>query len=144
MAILFDGDCKGKAVDVELGVDTNGKPRVRWSMEVTEGPHAGKKASYSGKLDPENIKFTKRDMMAIGWKGTDAAGTFVSDVAAAAKVIPFTAETVSFTRDNGKTSQWTAAKNIGFQAQPLNAMDRETAKKVNGWFDEVGGDASPF
>jgi hypothetical protein len=138
MAILFEGDCKGKAVDVEIGPDKNGKARVRWNMLVTEGPHAGKKASYSGKLDAEHIKYTKRDMMAIGWKGKDAVGTFVSDVKAADLTVPFTAEIASNTyEDTGKTSQWTSARSIGFTTAPLGTFDKDKAKDVNSWFDEV-------
>ena len=53
MAILFEGTCIGKPVNVEFGGD-KGKPRVRWQMEVTQGPHTGKRANYSGKLDPDN------------------------------------------------------------------------------------------
>jgi len=139
MASLFEGNCIGKAVDVEIGLDNNKppKPRVRWNMEVTEGPHAGKKASYSGKLDSDNIKYTKRDMMALGWDGKDAAGTFVAQVTQSAKAVPFVAEIARWTRDDGKVSEWTSAKSIGFTAQPLAALPPDRAKDVNSWFDEV-------
>lgn len=136
MAILFEGDVKGKAVDVEVGADKNGKPRVRWNMLVTEGPHSGKKASYSGKLDPENIKWTKRDMIAIGWQGRDVR-TFVADVAAADRTLPFVAEIASFERD-GKVSQWTSARSIGFAAAPLSPLAKDKVADVNSWFADAG------
>lgn len=138
---LFEGNCTGKAVNVEIGLDSNGKARVRWNMEVTKGDHKGKLANYSGKLDPDNIKWTKRDMMAIGWQGKDVK-TFVADVEKAAREIPFTAEIADY---NGR--QWTSAKIGG--AAPLQAPDRGTVDKLNGWFAEVGdsqggGSDAPF
>jgi len=56
-------------VNVEFGADNGGKPKVRWEMEATEGEHKGKRASYSGKLDGDNIKWTKRDMIANRLEG---------------------------------------------------------------------------
>lgn len=134
MAALFEGNCNGKAVNVEFGADGNGKPRVRWEMEVVDGPHAGKRARYSGKLDLDAIKYTKRDMMTIGWKGQDVR-TFVSDVAKAALVVPFTAEIARFERD-GKVNEWTSAKFAG-SAKPLGELDADKVASVNRWFSEV-------
>ena len=136
MASLFEGNCNGKAIDVEIGNDRNGKPRVRWNMLVVGGPHDGKVANYSGKLDADNIKFTKLAMVAIGWQGKDVR-TFVDDVARAAKTVPFTAEIATFKRDNGKESSWTSARSIGFSVAPLSQLDNATANEVNGWFAEV-------
>jgi hypothetical protein len=149
MAILFEGECIGKVSNPEVGPDTKGKPRVRWDMLVTDGEHKGKRASYSGKLDEENIKFTKRDMMLVGWKGKDVR-TFVADVKAADRVIPFTAEIASNTyEDTGKTSQWTSVRFTG--SKPLGEFDDETARKMNEWFAAAGdvgaakpGDDIPF
>lgn len=139
MAILFEGNCMGRPVDVEFGMDNNNKPRVRWSMEVVDGPHAGKRASYSGKLDPDNIKFTKRDMMSIGWQGKDVR-TFVDDTKKANRVVPFVAEIASFERD-GRLNQWTSAKMTG--AAPLTAPDNAKVDDVNRWFAEVGDAPAP-
>lgn len=150
MAILFEGEgLKGKAVDVEIGPDQNGKPVVRWNMLVVEGPHAGKKASYKGSLDEKNIRYTKRDMMALGWKGKDAVGTFVKEVRAADLVVAFTAEIASWEDpSSGKVKQWTSARSIGFTAKPLGTFDEDKARDVNSWFDDVPdekpGDGIPF
>ncbi len=141
MATLFEGECIGKVLNPEAGPDKNGKARVRWDMIVTEGEHKGKRASYSGKLDPENIKFTKRDMRLVGWKGNDIR-TFVADVTAAQRMVPFTAEIATNTyQDTGKTSQWTSVRFSG-GVQPLGPLDDDTARKVNEWFAEVP-DAAP-
>ena len=138
---LFSGNCNGRPVDVEFGLDKGGKPRVRWNMEVTDGEHSGKRASYSGKLDPENIKWTKRDMIALGWQGKDVR-TFVDDVKKANRVLPFVAEIADY---NG--NQWTSAKMTG--ALPLAAPDASKIDDVNRWFSEAedasGGNGSvPF
>lgn len=135
-AHLFEGECFGRVSNPEIGPDGKGKPRVRWDMIVTDGEHKGKRASYSGKLDPDNIKFTKRDMMAIGWKGTDIR-TFISDVKSAGKVVAFTAEIASNTyEDSGKTSTWTSVK-FGSNAKPLGEFERDDYDKVNKWFAEA-------
>ena len=138
MAALFEGTgLLGKAVNVELGLDKNDRPRVRWEMEVTEGEHKGKRAKYSGKLDPDNIKWTKMAMVRIGWKGKDVK-TFVADVKAAALVIPFDAEIASNTyEDTGKKSEWTSARIVG-GGQPLATPTDEKIKNMNDWFAEVG------
>jgi hypothetical protein len=131
MATLFEGNCIGKAVSVEFGADSQGKPRVRWEMEVIDGPHTGKRARYSGKLDEENIKWTKRDMVAIGWKGKDVR-TFVDDAKTANATVPFEAQIAEW---NG--NQWTAAKMAG-GAKPLAALDRDKVDNVNEWFAKAG------
>lgn len=133
---LFEGNCEGKAINVEFGSDNKGKMRVRWDMEVIGGPHAGKRAQYSGKLDPDNIKYTKAAMVAIGWKGKDVR-TFLDDVARANHTVSFTAEIAENQKDNGKISRWTSAKSIGFVAQPLEKPSESKLDDVNGWFAEV-------
>ncbi len=136
MAALFEGNVLGKVVNPEFGGDKNGKPKVKWEMQVTEGEHKDKRASYSGKLDEENIKFTKRDMMLIGWKGKDVR-TFVDDVKAANLTIPFQAEIATNTyQDTGKTSQWTSARFSG--GAPLKALDKDKLDQANKWFSDAG------
>lgn len=137
---LFEGSCIGKAVDVEFGADKSGRPRVRWNMQVIDGEHKGKVANYSGKLDPENIKWTKRDMIAIGWKGVDVR-TFVDDVKSANRTVPFTAEIASYDRPDGSRSEWTSAKMTG--ALPLAALDKDKVADVNQWFKEAGDVGAP-
>lgn len=133
---LFEGtNLPGKAVNPEIGPDSNKVVRVRWTMEVVDGPHVGKTASYSGKLDPDSIKWTKRDMMAVGWKGVSAK-TFVADVTAAAnRVVPFTAE---IAEHQGR--QWTSAKFGG--GAPLGELSADKASEVDRWFAEAG-DVAP-
>jgi hypothetical protein len=126
---LFEGTCIGKPVSVEFGADNQGRPRVRWEMEVTQGPHKGKRARYSGKLDPENIKWTKRDMKAIGWKGVSSK-TFLEDVAKANVEIEFEAQIASH---DGR--EWTAAKMTG--ALPLAKLDERKLAEVDQWFAEA-------
>jgi hypothetical protein len=133
MAQLFSGECLGRVVNPEAGRDQNQRARVRWEMEVTEGEHKGKRASYSGKLDPENIRWTKRDMKTIGWKG-ESISTFVADVKAANLIVPFTAEIASHERD-GKVSEWTSAKFGG--ALPLTALDQDKIQELDQWFAEA-------
>ena len=123
---LFEGTCIGKPVSVEFGGDKQGRPVVRWEMEVTEGPHAGKRARYGGKLNEEQIKWTKRDMKLIGWKG-DSVKTFLDDVKAANVTIEFEA---MIAEHEGR--QWTAARMTG--ALPLSQLDKEKITEVDRWF----------
>ena len=136
MAALFEGEFVGKIVNPEIG----GKPpRVKFDVIVTsEGPHKGKRAQYSGKFDEKNVKWTKRDMIAVGWQGKSAR-TFVEDVKKAAREVPFTAEIASFKRDDGSISEWTSAK-LG-AAAPLEPLDAEGFEKVDRW---LGAEDIPF
>lgn len=128
---LFEGKgLIGRAINVEIGADSQGRRRARWTMEVTQGEHKGSIAAYSGKLDPDNIKYTKRDMMAIGWNGVKSA-TFVSDVESKKLEVPFDAEIVEF---NGST--WVAAKFGG--AAPLAQLDKDAEREVDRLFDQAG------
>ncbi len=142
MAALFEGNVTGKVVNPEFGADKNGKPRVKWEMQVLDGEHKDKRASYSGKLDEENIKWTKRDMILIGWKGKDVR-TFVDDVKAANLTVPFQAEIATNTyQDTGKTSQWTSARFAG-AAAPLKALDKDKIDQANKWFADAGDVSAP-
>lgn len=139
MAQLFEETgLNGKAVDVEFGANKDGKPEVKWNMEVVDGPHAGKKASYKGKLDAEQIKWTKRDMIAIGWKGQDVR-TFVEDVKSANKTVTFDAEIARWTNPRtNKEMQWTTARSIGFSSRPLDKITDDKIANVNSWFADAG------
>lgn len=144
MAQLFEGTFQqGKAINAEIG--KSGKKVVRWEMVVVDdGPHKGKAARYSGKLDPDNIKFTKRDMIAIGWQGKDVR-TFIDDVTKANKLVPFSAEIATFKREDGSIAEWTAAR-MGSGGKPLQAFDSDETRQVNQLFAEAGGsdDGIPF
>ncbi len=130
MSSLFEGNCIGKPVNVEIGLDGGGHARARWDMEVTEGEHKGKVAKYSGKLSGDNVKWTKRDMMAIGWQGQKSA-TFVDDVKKANRAVAFEAQIASY---NG--NEWTAAKFGG--APPLASLDSDKERELDRAFAEAG------
>jgi hypothetical protein len=130
MAQLFKGTCNGKVLNPEIGTNKRGVWTVKWEMEVVDGPHAGKRASYSGKLDEDGIKWTKADMLRVGWQGKSTR-TFVEDVKAANKILPFSAEIATYEyKDSGKTSQWTAAKFNGGGA-PLKPFDNDKLGEVD-------------
>jgi hypothetical protein len=129
MSSLFEAkNLKGRAVNVEIGV-SGGRTRARWDMEIVEGEHKGRIAKYSGKMDPDNIKWTKRDMMLIGWQGQKSA-TFVSDVKKANKVVEFEAQIAR----NGD-SEWVSARFGG--ATPLAALDSDKERELDRMFAEV-------
>lgn len=148
MAALIAGDFQGKAVKAEIGANPkSGKPEVRIDMQVTEGEHKGKIFNYNGKLDDKSIKYTKRDMVAVGWKGKDAVGTFASDVKAADKTVGFTVEIATWNKDDGTVKQWSTVRSIGYTPPPLTKLDADKARDVNGWFDdagEIGDSGLPF
>jgi hypothetical protein len=155
MAQLFEGQFQqGQITNAEIGPNNSGKMTVRWNVVVVDdGPHKGKVANYSGKLDPDAIKWTKRDMIAIGWQGKDVR-TFVDDVKKANRLVPFKAEIARFTRNDGSVSEWTSAKMSG-AAQPLGALSGDDVANANRWFAEApeieprsasggGGSDTPF
>lgn len=120
---LFEGEFKlGRVINASIT-----KQGARFDLVVEdEGPHKGKRAAYSGKFDDKYIATTKRDMKRAGWKG-QTSRTFVDDLKATSALLPFTAEIASFTRDDGKVSEWTAAR-LG----PPELSD-DDARSVDGW-----------
>ncbi len=137
---MIEGQFHGKATKAEVGANKDNKPVIRAQLEVTEGEHKGKRFNYEGNLKQESIKFTKRDMVALGWTGTDVT-TFVDDVtkaATAGKVVPFEVTIATWNKPDGTIKQWESVRSIGYSAPPLNALDKDKAKDVNSWFADAG------
>lgn len=136
--MLFEGDFRGKAVKAEFGTDAkNGKPAVRVTMEIGEGPRSGIQVPYNGNFKTESIRYTKRDLMALGWQGK-TIGTLVDDVMKAAKVVPFKVRIATYTNpETGKTSEWISVGSIGYEAPPLAAPTHQLTANVDSWFAEV-------
>lgn len=141
MSNLFEGDFNARAVKPDLGAASNGKPKIRVEFEIVDGDRKGTRVSYDGKLDAPNIKYTKRNMIAIGWQGKDV-GTFVADVMKAARTVPIRTRIARYTRDDGSVSEWTSVDRIGYAAAELGTLDKDKIADVNRWFAEADdGDA---
>lgn len=134
---LISGDFVGKAVKVEIGRKKN-KPMVRITMQVGEGEHKGKSFDYEGKLDDDNIKYTKRAMVAVGWKGQKSS-TFADDVKAAALDVPFTVEVAEWQppEPDRDIVRWSTIKRLG-GAAPLEKFDANDLAKADEWFAAAG------
>lgn len=140
MSDLFEGNFQMRVVDASIS-NVKGKMKVRIELEIVDGPRAGRRISYDGKLDADNIKWTKLDMVGCGWKGKDAK-TFVDDVLSSGKTIAGQVRIASYRYpDTGKEKQWLAAERLGrapaVTAEPLND---DQYKDVNSWFAEVPDD----
>lgn len=142
---LFEGDFHGKTIRADYGTDKSGKPQLRVTLEITtEGERKGTQVQYSGSFKQESIKYTKRDMLALGWSGQSVA-TFVDDVLGAAaegKTVPFQVRIAEWTDPKtGKLKRWLAAGSIGYEAPPLNAPTDDMNRRVDQWFaeDDDGG-----
>lgn len=147
MSALFEGDFQGKVTKAEFGTDKNGKPQLRATIEiVTEGERKGVSVGYSGNFKTKDAsKYTRRDMIALGWKG-NSASTFVSDVMTASQgglTFPFSVRTAEWIDSNGKLKRWNSASNIGYQAPPLNAADSDTVRQVDSWLAEADPESQP-
>ena len=136
---LFEGTgLTGKIISAEVGGDGGGNPRARAEIEVVEGEHKGKRASWSGKINRDSAKYTFAQMRTMGWQGKDVS-TFSKD--ATGKPITFEAEIASH---NG--SQWTSARIGG--AASLAPLDNDKLRELNrlaAESDEASGDSGlPF
>ncbi len=126
----------GRAVGPEVGAK-NGKPIIRIEMEIAEGDLKGRRVTFEGQLGEKNIPFTKRAMLAVGWKGKSVS-TFVDDVKAADLTVPFKVEIASWQPTDGRPlQQWSSVRSIGTGAKPLDALDKDKVKDVDKWFAEV-------
>lgn len=141
---LLEGTFYGKAVPGTAKVgNAKGKILAVVTLEVTEGEHKGKRFNYEGKLDADNIKYTKRDMIAVGWKGQKSS-TLTGDVDAAGLVVPFEVEIARWTNPEGKLREWNAVRGIGRGGtREVEALDADKQRSVDQWFAEAGDVAAP-
>jgi hypothetical protein len=136
MSRFFEGDFVGKAVKVEYGEGKNGKPAIRVMMEILEGPRRGIQVPYDANFKQESIKYTMRDLMALGWKGKTVA-SLVDDVIGAALIVPFSVRIATYdNQETGKTRQWNSVGSIGNFAPLLAAPTTTTTRNVDSWFSE--------
>lgn len=113
-------------------------------MEITTGARTGTQVPYEANFKPESIKYTKRDLMALGWQGRTIA-TLADDIMRAALSVPFQVRIATYENpDTGKTRQWNSVGSIGNAAPPLSAATEQTTRNVDSWFAEVedGGSSS--
>lgn len=140
--VLFEGDFEARQTKPEFG-GKKGKPFVRVEMEITsDGPHKGRRLTFEGKLDTKNIKYTKQYMIALGWQGK-TSGTFVADVTKANLTVPVQVRIASFEREDGTVRQWSSIDKIGRMTAPLDALDADQVRDVDGWFAEAGDVGAP-
>lgn len=126
----FEGDgFVGRVVNPQVG-KYKGKTKVSATFEITEGRHKGRRVQYDGKTDPENLGYTKRDMIAMGWKG-EQSSTFATDVAAANLTLEFSVRIASY-----NDRKWLSVGRIGSALQ-LDALDRDEASELDRYFSEV-------
>lgn len=137
---MIQGDFEGKCVKIEIGADSKQRPMIRGEMEIVGGPNAGARIPYDGKLDEKGIKWTKADMLALGWQGKDVC-TLTADVSSAAKVVPFKVEIARWQKDDGSVKEWSTVRSIGRGVQPLAPLAEAKAADVNKWFAEVGDES---
>jgi len=142
MSQLFEGDFVGRAVTPEFGTK-KGKPSIRIEMEIAEGDYKGRRVSFDGALDERSIKYTKKAMIALGWKGVSVS-TFIADVRAAALTVPFRVEIATWDPQDGRPPrQWSSVRNIGGGSKPLEAISPDKIKDVDRWFAEAGDVGAP-
>lgn len=134
---LFEGEFSAKAIEARLGA-YKGRRKVIVEFEICDGDRKGQRVSYDGKLDPESIKWTKRDMIALGWQGKDVR-TFRDDVLAANKLMSITCEIARYVRHDGSERQWTTVRRIGGGGggSPLEPLTDDQATELNRWFADA-------
>lgn len=138
---LITGDFIGRCARAEIG-DKDGTPTVRIQMEVTEGEHRGKRFQYENKLDEKQVKYTRAAMVAVGWKGPNAA-TFADDVASAGiEDIPFEVGIATWKKPDGTIKEWSSVRRIGGPAA-LTSFDRHKLARVNEWLAAAVEDDLP-
>jgi hypothetical protein len=139
---LIEGQFYGRAIrgSAKIIKKTNGKTVAVAEIEVTEGEHKGKRFGYDGGLDDKGIKYTRRDLTGLGWKGVTAK-TLTADVDAAIDAgltVPFEVKIASFKRPDGSLSEWSTIRSIGRTAPQYEAVDDSKLDEVDRWFAEAG------
>lgn len=155
MGNLIEGQFYGRAIrgSAKIVKKGNGKTVAVAELEVTEGEHKGKRFGYDGGLDEKGIKYTKRDLKALGWKGVTSK-TLTADVDAAieaGEVVPFEVKIASMKRQDGSLNEWSTIRSIGRFAPQYEAATEDKLDEVDRWFNEApdlgangASDSSPF
>lgn len=131
----------GRCTKLELG---RGKKGVvfRGQMTIEEGPRKGTAVEYEGKLDDRAIKWTKRDLEALGWAGKSSK-TAVDDVMKANRLVSFKVEIAEWNKDDGTVKRWSSVRSIGTGPKPLEKLDDAAYGDIDGWFNEAAKAAPP-
>lgn len=139
MSNLFETECNAKPVSG--GPETkNGKRKVRFEFEILDGDHKGKRVPWDGKLDGDNIKWTKRDLMTLGWQGQKSA-TITDDVLKTPKTVRIKTRIARYTRPDQSVSEWTAVDRIFGAPKPGEALGAKELEELDQWFAEVPADS---
>ncbi len=74
---------------------------------------------YDGPLEGDNLKFTKRDLIAFGWHGKSSA-TMENDIVGGAKRVPFRVEHIKYRKPDkqGNDRYFAVMKDIGKAEMP--------------------------
>ncbi len=143
---MITGSFHGKLIKGTAKIaGRNGKTLAFAELEVTDGEHKGKRFNYEGKLDEKGIKYTKRDLMALGWKGQKSA-TVTADTDAAMEgglIVPFEVEIASWKKDDGTVKQWETIRSIGRAPMKIDELDAQKLADVDGWFADAGSVDAP-
>lgn len=139
---LIEGQFYGRAIrgSAKIVKKSSGKTVAVAELEVTEGEHKGKRFGYDGGLDERGIKYTQRDLKALGWKGVTSK-TLTSDVDAAIEsglVVPFEVKIASYKREDGSVNQWSTVRSIGRTAPQHEAVEADKLDEVDRWFAQAG------
>jgi len=144
---MLEGKFNAKVADAELGHNKKDQPEIRLQFEIIGGTSNGSKVPYSGLFTEKAVRYTRRDLLALGWKGKTIT-TAVADILAAQKTVPIEVVIATWKNpDTGKERSWSTVRSIGFVADPLKPLDDRSAKDVDGWLAEAadgGGDPVPF
>lgn len=133
------GNYQAKALTAELGLDKKDRASFRVTFQIVGGEFDGQKVQYSGLFTDKATRYTKHAMLALGWKGVNAA-TAVEDVLAAKKTVPIEVEIASW-----EGREWASVRNVGESlAAPLKPLAGNDLKDVNTWLAQAGGDEIPF
>ena len=133
------GIYKGKAVlegnrKIEVA-KVKGALRVRGDIVIVGGEFDGLTASYSGKLDEKSIRWTKRDLMALGWQGKTLR-SLDGDLARANTIADVEIELAHY-----NDRQWWSVRSIGYVPASKEEVTSDDIDKMDGWFGEAASPA---
>lgn len=137
---LIEGKFHGRPVkgSFKLGA-SKGKKVIVGEMLVTDGEHKGKTFEYQGSLDDKGIKYTKRDIVAAGWKGKiiETLSTDVDALADSGAIVPFEVKIASWQPPGAALREWSTIRSIGGFVRQIDPLSKDDVGNVNKWFADV-------
>jgi len=134
---MIQGNFNARCTEFQLGTKRDGRPVVRATMTIVGGEHDGQRVAYEGNFSEKAVRWTRRNLTTLGWKGKTIL-TAKDDILSADLTVPIEVEIAKWEDPStGKLREWSAVRRIGEGGGELKPIESEQLRDVNRWLAEA-------